>query len=74
MRSFGTVAGVTLLLTLAGIVQGDAAGRFDTKLAPDKRASFYKSTKATHEKRTKMLFEATAVGPADDTGTQENVD
>ena len=38
MRSFGTVAGVTLLLTLAGIVQGDAAGRFDTKLAPDKQA------------------------------------
>ena len=27
-----------MLLTLAGIVQGDAAGRFDTKLPPDKQA------------------------------------
>ena len=38
MRSFGAVAAVTLLLSLAGIVQGDAAGRFDTKLPPDKQA------------------------------------
>ncbi|MEO6003195.1 MAG: LutB/LldF family L-lactate oxidation iron-sulfur protein [Opitutus sp.] len=30
---------------------------FSTKLAPDKRASVYQSTKATHEKRTKMLFD-----------------
>ena len=30
---------------------------FSTKLAPDKRASVYLSTKATHEKRTKMLFD-----------------
>ena len=30
---------------------------FATKLAPDKRASVYQSTKATHEKRTKMLFD-----------------
>jgi uncharacterized protein (DUF1800 family) len=38
VRSFGTVAGVTLLLALAGIVHGDAAGRYDTKLASDKQA------------------------------------
>src|SRR6186713_1106688 len=30
---------------------------FSTKLAPDKRASVYQSTKTTHEKRTKLLFD-----------------
>ena len=38
MRSFGVVAGVALLLTSALVLQGDAAGRFDLKLAPDKQA------------------------------------
>jgi L-lactate dehydrogenase complex protein LldF len=31
--------------------------RFATTLAADKRASVYQSTKATHEKRTKLLFD-----------------
>jgi len=30
---------------------------FSTTLPPDKRASVYQSTKATHEKRTKLLFD-----------------
>lgn len=30
---------------------------FSTTLAPDKRASVYQSTKATHEKRTQLLFD-----------------
>ena len=30
---------------------------FATALPADKRASVYQSTKATHEKRTKLLFE-----------------
>ena len=38
VRSFGPVAGVTLLFALAGIAQGDAAGPFETKLASDKQA------------------------------------
>ena len=31
--------------------------QFATTLPPDKRASVYQSTKATHEKRTKLLFD-----------------
>ena len=38
MRSFGTVVGVTLLLAIAASEYGDAAGRFDVRLAADKQA------------------------------------
>ena len=38
MRSFGTVVGVTLLLAIAASGHGDAAGRFDVRLALDKQA------------------------------------
>ena len=38
VRSFGPVVGITLLLAMAAGSHGDAAGRFDIKLAVDKQA------------------------------------
>ncbi|MDO8540120.1 MAG: LutB/LldF family L-lactate oxidation iron-sulfur protein [Opitutaceae bacterium] len=38
-------------------MRGQPIDQFATTLPPDKRASVYQSTKATHEKRTKLLFD-----------------